>query len=162
MDSRTWKTTRIALLFALLLVFAGHAAAQSQSKSEKAAKESDIIACRFTVLFVEVEFVVKDQAGNDVANLRAKNFSVYEDGIEQQIDAWHRIEGSSYVKHKLRYIPADDVFDGKNHFVRILVRTDDDRNVSVLGSIRLDLMDGIKVDAKVSPFGFYSIKRLSD
>ena len=154
---------RLLAPLAILFASAFQCAAQSQDQAgtaQKATGKDEIIACRFSVLGVNVDVEVKDQKGNAVPNLRMKNFLVDEDGVEQDILSFMQVGAPSNGKYSLYYEPTNVVFDDKRHKVSIEIWTSDGRKLRVRTRLRPDLTKEISFKVGVYPQGYYSIQEL--
>lgn len=154
---------RLPVTLVILFASVFQCAAQSQDQAATDRKETgkdEIIACRFSVLGVNVDVEVKDQKGNVVPNLRMKNFLVYEDGVQQDILSIMQVGAPSNGKYSLYYEPANLVFDGKRRRVRIEVWTPDGRKLRISSRPRLDPNNEFSFKVGVYPQGYYSIREL--
>ena len=153
---------RLLAPLAILFVSAFQCAAQSQDQAgtaQKATDEDGVIACRFSVLDINVDVEVKDRRGKLVPYLEWKNFLVYEDGVRQDIYAFRQVGAPSDGKYLLYYTPTNPVFDGRRRKVRIEARTTDGRKLRVSSRFTPDPINELSFKVGVYPEG-YSIQEL--
>jgi Ca-activated chloride channel homolog len=91
MEARSWLNTRvlfvISLVFTLLIVTA---AAQQEKERKPAPQDEEPIKLRTTL--VQVPVVVSERGGRYVSDLTREEFSIFEDGIKQDIELFGSVE----------------------------------------------------------------------
>jgi len=74
---------------------------------------------------VRVEVVVRDEVGKDVADLRMKDFKIYEGEANQVICFWERQEtsakGQTSTHYKFGYYPMNKNIDDNRRRIKVQV-----------------------------------------
>ena len=126
-----------------------HVSAQSPDQSTPDANtknKSEIIRCPVYITVVKVK--VSDQAGKEVSELTKDDFSVYEDGVKQQIVFWTSDGDTDAARiqpgYVMAYYPVNRSFEGKFRRIRVVVRA----------------KGRAKLKAEFTPKGYYAKKEL--
>jgi hypothetical protein len=129
------RATRL-LVGLLILTSYTQSDAQSQNQSAPANRiktDSTVtIFCPVDVITIEVK--VRDPRGKEASSLGRDDFTIYENGVEQQIRLWARIEGTATgdeeAVYAMAYTPVN-LYDGKFHRIRVVARGTDKRKLRV-------------------------------
>lgn len=147
---------------AVLLVLAGVGYAQSQKQiktDEPASNKGEIIACRFSALDVFVEIKIEDR-NSQPSGLGLNNFTVYEDGIEQEINTLTQIGKQPEEIFILSYLPRNEEFNGLLRKVQVVIRMNDGRSVQSSMQIKLDANPESNFKTRIYSQGIYSAEIL--
>ena len=118
------------LISLLVLTSSLESFAQSQSQSKPNNRiETDFngISCPNDIITIEVKV-----QGKNVHSLVKDNFTIYEDGVEQDIRFWVNESGTDdqEAAYALAYSPVY-LYDGKSHKIRVVARRNDKRKLKV-------------------------------
>ena len=150
----------VCLAILMILVRGSYAQPQKQTKpDEKGRDQAELIACRFSALDVFVEVKIEDPNSQPL-ELGIKNFTVYEDGIEQEIYSLKRFGKQSDGKFILAYLPSNEEFNGQLRKVQVSIRSNDGREIVSSVQIRLDANPELNFKTMIYSQGFYSAERL--
>jgi hypothetical protein len=125
-----WTLT-VMLLSAPLAYFSS--SAQSNLKSTiKEQNESTPIICDHTCMTI-VSVRVPGKNGKKATDLQRADFTIYENGVKQEIYDFMRVESSeksgSQAVYKIGYVPMDEYVDGKFRKLTIKIQTKDGRRL---------------------------------
>jgi hypothetical protein len=124
-----WIPT-VMLLSAPLAHFSS--SAQSNLKlTIKEQNESSPIICDYTCMTI-ISVRVPGKNGKKATDLRRADFTIYENGVKQEID-FMRVESSeksgSQTVYKIGYVPTDEYVDGKFRKLTVKIQTKDGRRL---------------------------------
>jgi hypothetical protein len=143
------SSIRLSLLSLTILMLSIQSFAQSQNQptvDSNTKNENQPTNCSVFVVIVKVE--VRNQYGEEVADLRKDDFIIYEDGVRQEIIFWRRNEGSDrrtqQALYEVGYYPINYQFEGEFRKLRISVQNKGKRKLRV----------------EFSPKGYYAKKEL--
>lgn len=130
-----------ALLVFLLSLMTAHPLAQSQSAVQSSDKDNNpVCEFRITTFMIIVRVWVTDETDKDVSTLEKRDFIIYEDDVEQEIDYLSKHESGDTVDkramYKIGYTPTNNSFDGKLRKIRVDVRAKEDRKLKAQISFR--------------------------
>jgi hypothetical protein len=133
--------------YGLVLIFIAAFSSLVESltqQTREGKKEDSIIVCDYTCLAI-IYVKVIDRGGKEVLTLRREDFTIYEDGVRQEIESLLRndnyIEECRQARYQLGYYPINENFDGKYRKITVTVQT----------------KDGKKWKAQVFPKGYHAI-----
>ena len=129
MSNQKRKLCRGTRLAVGLLILALCAQIHAQPRNQSAPAEPVIQtahADRFCpVYLITVEVKVIDPRGEEASSLGKDGFTVYDNGVEQQISMWVKLGGSSKAGgeavYALGYSPTH-LYEGKPHRIRVVAR----------------------------------------
>ena len=118
----------LILLTSMLLSVASNSRAQSQKQPSAEGNVTDdrqIIVCSFGYV-ARVKVEVRDRHWKEIKDLRKDDFTIFEDGVKQEIcvwnnDAWIDRQADQAV-HEVGYYPTNWHFKGELRKIRIFVR----------------------------------------
>jgi hypothetical protein len=123
----TQKRNKFSWLLAGLLILSpcgrSHARSQKPSTPGHTNEDSSVISCPLYLVTVEVE--VSDPRKEEASSLGRGDFTVYEDGVEQQIIFWAEAKGAGAGGVKAVYAMAYRpmiIYDGRFHKIRVVAR----------------------------------------
>jgi hypothetical protein len=120
--------------FLLIMITVFPSFAQSTEKTRAVKKDDSIIVCNYTCL-ATIYVKVTDKNGKDDTSLRQDDFSIYEDGVIQQIVAMRRNDNYKVerkrARYQLSYYPVNEIFDGKYRKIRITVKIKNGKSLKV-------------------------------
>jgi len=139
-----WILT-VMLLSAPLAHFSS--SAHSDLKSTiKEQNDSSPIICDYTCMTI-ISVIVPGKNVKKATGLRRADFTIYENGVKQEID-FMRVERSeksgSQTVYKIGYVPTDEYVDGKFRKLTVKIQT----------------KDGRRLKGQVFPKGYVSKKRV--
>ncbi len=153
------QTGRSIVFLVMLLNLTVQSAAQSatQSKTEQqVTKKDEIYDCNTLGMFVEVE--VRDRRGKNIPALNWKNFSLFEDRVQQGIEAFRQIDESVKSKYVLLYYPTNIMFDGKQRKVLVLARANKGQALRVSSHLKLNPFNECDFKVSTDIQGNYSVE----
>jgi hypothetical protein len=83
---------------------------------------------------VMVQIEVTDRDGNDVADLTKNDFTIYEDGIKQEVQYWKNAgpdKQNDQLRYELAYYPPGFRLDGEWRKIRAAVHRKDNEKLNV-------------------------------
>ena len=86
--------SRVAILFAVLLLSAFSLAAQQQSQ-QNTSNQAPSPTVRSTTQEVVLDMVFRNKKGRAIHDIRPEEIHVLEDGVEQKVTSFHLVEGKS-------------------------------------------------------------------
>jgi hypothetical protein len=120
--------------YLLIMIVVSASFAQSTEKTREGKKNDSIILCDYSCL-ATIYVKVTDKNGKEGTSLRHDNFTVYEDGVIQQIVAMWRNDNYKAeckpARYRISYYPVNEIFDGKYRKIRVSVQTKDGKNLKV-------------------------------
>lgn len=126
----------IGLLVGLLTLASwtqSYAQPQNQSApTERIKTDPTVIFCPVDLITIEVK--VRDPHGKEASSLGRADFTVYDNGVEQQLKLWTKIEdlgmGNEDAVYAMAYTPVN-LYDGKFHVIRVVARGKNQRKLRV-------------------------------
>ena len=105
------------------------------------------IICGYTCMTV-ISVRVQGRNGKKATDLRRADFTIYENGVKQEIYDFMRVESSkksgSQTVYKIGYVPMDEYVDGKFRKLTVNIQT----------------KDGRRLKGQVFPKGYVAQKRI--
>jgi hypothetical protein len=124
-------------------------AQSNRNSTVKEQNESSPIICGHTCMTI-VSVRVPGKNGKKAMDLRWEDFTIYENGVKQEIYDFMRVESSekseSQTVYKIGYVPMDEYVDGKFRKLTVKIQT----------------KDGRKLKGQVFPKGYVAKKRILD
>src|SRR5215471_1788093 len=146
------RCTRILtflILTVLLPLVLALGQSQNQISSDRNQSNQEVIACALggiSLAMVEVE--VTDKYGKAVDDLIKDDFTIYEDGVKQEMIYWKCNVGSDrrpeHPMYEMGYYTTNIRFDGAWRWIRVLVENEDER----------------KLNVQFTPMGYYANEKL--
>lgn len=121
------------LAFLLITLFSSLLFAQAPPAASTSKPDDPIIACTFGYVSV-VGVKVTDSRGNEVVGLRMKDFIVFEDGVQQEIESFRLIQDDDPKSIKVRFeigYMAPGLFDGSYRNIRIALKNRANRHLKI-------------------------------
>jgi hypothetical protein len=123
-----------SILSITLLVISKFALAQTQRSEIQKTNDGGVFT-RYISYEIRVEISVTDRKGNDIYGLESKNFRVYENGIEQIVEACSAIpyleKHSPRIKYRIYYAQANDRPDGTLRKIKVMVKPPTTKRIKI-------------------------------
>jgi hypothetical protein len=129
-DMFRWILT-VMLLSAPLAHFSSSAQSNPNSTIKEQNEFSPII-CGYTCMTI-ISVRVSGKNGKKATDLRLADFTIYENGVKQEIYDFMRVESSeksgSQTVYKMGYVPMDEYVDSKFRKLTVKIQTKDGRRL---------------------------------